>query len=169
MSSRLINLYAFIAIVSLLFASIYLQVFDGLEPCPLCTLQRLTFGLLAFFFLLGVLLPLNRMIRFILNLFTLTTAVMGAGLAGRQIWLQHFANQATTECGASLQYLLQMLPWHEALARVLVGSAECTERGFLFLFLNIAEWSFCWFLGFSMVTVYLLLKDLQQTKNKRNH
>ena len=44
-----------------------------------------------------------------------------------------------------------------------------TENGNKFLFLNIAEWSFCWFLGFSMVTVYLLLKDLQQTKNKRNH
>lgn len=161
MSSRKINLLAFVLVILLLLASVYLQVYDGLEPCPLCTLQRLSFVLLACFFFLGILLPYHRFIRLILNLCSMTTAFIGAGLASRQIWLQRFAI-TNTECGASLEYLLKILPWHEAFAKVLAGSAECAERGFQFLFLNIAEWSFCWFAFFIVVTLYLLFTDLKQ-------
>lgn len=161
MSSRKINLLACILVVLLLLAGAYLQVYKGLEPCPLCVLQRIAFASLGLIFFLGSIAPRHRLIRFILNLCSLTTAIIGAGFACRQIWLQQFAPK-NTECGASLQYLLQMLPWHEVLEKILAGSAECAERGFQLLFLNIAEWSFCWFGFFIIVTLYLLLKDLKQ-------
>ncbi|MFZ2315562.1 MAG: disulfide bond formation protein B [Gammaproteobacteria bacterium] len=157
MSARLTYFLGFLAATALLSASIYFQIFDGFIPCPLCTLQRITFGLLGILFLIGLLLTKSRP-RLILNLFTSLVSLVGVFLAGRQIWLQHFPPSEGTACGVSIQYMMQILPLNEVIQRIFSGSAECSQRGWEFLSFNMAEWSLVWFVVFFALMLYLLVK-----------
>lgn len=147
----------FIVICLLIASSIYLQVVDGFEPCPLCTLQRITFGVLGVFFMVGIIFNPRRIIGFILSILLLLSSILGLLFASRQIWLQHFSTN-NTECGVSLNYMLQVLPLNEVMKKVFTGSAECSQRGFVFLHLNTAEWAFIWFLFFIGFSLYLITR-----------
>lgn len=155
MRIRSIYFLSFIFILALLLFSVYLQIFQGMVPCPLCTLQRLTFAILAILFLIGLFVSQHLIFRSIINFLALLASGLGIFLAGRQIWLQHFPSSAGNECGVSLQYMLQVLPFNEAMGRILTGSAECAQRGFELLNLNMAEWALIWFGLFFFLTLYL--------------
>ncbi len=47
------------------------------------------------------------------------SAGIGAGLAGRQVWLQHLPAEQVPECGPGLDFLLQAFPFFEAIALIL--------------------------------------------------
>lgn len=142
----------------LLLTSIYLQFYDGFEPCPLCSLQRMAFVMLGICYFLGLLCYKINFTRILFSLLALLSSIIGLGLAGRQIWLQHFPSSAGTECGVSLQYMLQALPFNEAAQRIFQGTAECATRGWEFLSLNMAEWSLLWFVYFFLLSAYLVKK-----------
>ena len=160
MSIRLTYFIGMLIVCAILGSSIYLELSSGLTPCPLCILQRFAFVLLAFFFLLGIFLSSRRWGRILVNLLAFLSAVFGMTFAGRQVWLQHFHTGAGNECGVSLQYMLQVLPLNEVAQKVFIGSAECTERGWEFLSLNMAEWALLWFIAFLILTGYLFLKEI---------
>ncbi len=157
MTSRAIYILGFLGVTAILSASLYFQFHDGINPCPLCVLQRICFSLLGLLFLCGIMLNRYRIARIILNIFTLVTAILGGTLAGRQIWLQHQPNM-NTECGVSLQYMLQVLPIDQVFKKVFTGSAECSQQGWLFLSLNMAEWALICFTSFALFSIYLLKK-----------
>ncbi len=142
----------------LLGISIYLQLFAGFIPCPLCTLQRLTFGLLGILFLLGIFLHKCRITRTIIHILLTAGSILGILLAGRQIWLQHFPSTGSNECGVSLEYMIQVLPLTEVVQKIVNGSAECTQIGWRFLYLDMAEWSLVWFIFFFLFTLCLFKK-----------
>lgn len=148
----------FLIICLILLSSVYLQVMDGIEPCPLCTLQRIAFGLLGILFFLGLLFNPKRVIATLLNIFLLVFSSLGIFLAGRQVWLQHFQTNGGGECGVGLDYMLKVLPLHEVAEKVFTGSAECSQRGFELLYLNTAEWALLWFVFFFGFSVYMMIK-----------
>lgn len=160
MSTRLMYLLGFLIVSFLVAMSVYLQVKEGIIPCPLCILQRISFGLLGLLFLIGLLLAAQRWCRLLINFLSFLTAGIGIAFAGRQIWLQHFQTNNGGECGVSLQYMMKVLPLSEVMQKVFAGSAECSQRGWEFLSLNMAEWAFIWFTVFLLSTGYLFLKDL---------
>lgn len=160
MSMRSIYLTGFIIVTSLLLTSIYFQVFKGMMPCPLCTLQRLSFGFLGILFLIGVFIS-RHSIRLIINFLCSLASLAGLIFAGRQVWLQHFPSADSSECGVSLQYMMQVLPVNEVVEKIFSGSAECTERGWEFLQMNMAEWSLICFAGFLLISIWLVIKELR--------
>ena len=133
MSMRLNYLMGFIVVSAILLTSIYFQVFDGIMPCPLCTLQRICFGILGILFLIGIMAYKKYSVRLVINTLCGFFAIFGISLAGRQVWLQHFPSANASECGVSLQYMMQVLPMNEVIQKILTGSAECTQRGWEFL------------------------------------
>ncbi len=157
------NLIGLLVSTFLLAASIYFQVFDGFIPCPLCMLQRTAFGMLSLLFLLG-LISAHRIMRLLTSIFASLFSLLGIFLAGRQIWLQHFPPTDGTECSVSIQYMMQVLPWHEVLQHVIKGGAECSQRGFELLMLNMAEWSFISFIAIFVLTLFLLRKCINARK-----
>lgn len=165
MPMRLAYFIGFFLITLLLVTSMYLQYFQGIIPCPLCTLQRMTFALLAVLFLVGGLLYGKRPIRLIINLFCSLGSLLGIFLAGRQIWLQHFPSPENTECGVSIQYMMQVLPMNEVLKKIFVGSTECSQRGWEFLHFNMAEWALLWFFGFLILSICLFFEEFRWHKN----
>ena len=46
-----------------------------------------------------------------------------------------------------LDYMLDTLPLTDVIARVLKGSGECAEQGWVFLGLAIPSWTFVFFIG----------------------
>ncbi len=158
MSIRSHYIFGLIIITALLSTSLYLQFYDGFMPCPLCTLQRVTFFFLGILFILGIFLHAQRWGRLIINLFTLCVSSAGILFAGRQVWLQHFPPTDTSECGVSLHYMLQVLPVNEVVRKIFSGSAECTQIGWKFLSLSMAEWTMAWFILFFLLSFYLLMK-----------
>ena len=158
MSRRFIYTAGFIIILLLLGTSIALQIFDGIMPCPLCTLQRISFGLVGIFFFIGIFAYRSRIITQLINFLSLIASSLGGFFAGRQIWLQYFPTGDSSECGVSLEYMMQVLPLNEVAQKIFSGSAECSQRGFEFLWLNMAEWALAWFVLFFLTSFYLLMK-----------
>src|SRR3990167_3741877 len=156
--SRSLYLLGFLSVLFVLIISMWLQYVDGFVPCPLCTLQRLTFALLAILFFIGFFIHKYKLSRLTINFLSTCAALTGAFFAGRQVWLQFFSNGSNTECGVSIQYMLRILSFKETAQKIFAGSAECTQRGWEFLYLNMAEWSLIWFVLLIIFAGYLLKK-----------
>src|SRR3990167_217471 len=113
---RLTYFIGFLLIALLLLTSVYLQVFDGFVPCPLCTMQRLSFGTLGILFLIGIALPEKGGGRLVINLLAFLASIAGIFFAARQSWLQYFPSP-NSECGASLAYMMQTFPVNEVVKK----------------------------------------------------
>lgn len=159
MATKKTYLLGLLIITFLMLTSLYLQFFEGILPCPLCTLQRLTFFAMGLCFLIGLFVHSKLLGRLIINLSAGSLSVLGIFLAGRQVYLQHLPPNANAECGASIQYMLQVLSYDEVLKKILQGSTECAIRGWEFLSLNMAEWSLIWFGVLFLICIYLLWRE----------
>ena len=90
MHSRTLNwLLAFVC-HELLVAAYYFQYVEGLQPCPLCIVQRLAVFLIGVFALLLAVTNVKpaTLLNRIFNGSGLASAVLGFIAAGRQVWLQ---------------------------------------------------------------------------------
>jgi disulfide bond formation protein DsbB len=161
---RTVCLLAFIVICLMLGFATYLQEHVHISPCPLCIFQRFTFMVLGVIFLAGVLLPSRRWLNLIISALAYVYALAGALLAGRQIWLQHLPPNQMSDCGASLEYMMRILPLQQVLQKVLAGSAECSLVDWRFLGMSLAEWSFLSFSAFLFLTAWLFFSSLRQRK-----
>lgn len=149
LSIRLVNFLALVAVVALLALASYLQRVKGLEPCPLCMVQRLFFFALAATFFIGILLPTWVWPVRIHNVFVILFAGLGLAAVGRQLWLIHFSNTVAS-CGADFYYMLTNLPLGELFAQVMQGQGDCTKEAWHILGISLPEWSglaFLFFLG----------------------
>ena len=134
------NLAGFLVCLGLISYALYAQYGLGLEPCPLCILQRVAVITAGVLFLLALLHdPGDRGARAYGVLIDLV-ALAGIAVAARQIWIIAQPPGSVAECGASLDYMMAVLPWHEVLAKVLTGSGECSKVDWTFLGLNMPTW-----------------------------
>jgi disulfide bond formation protein DsbB len=138
--------YALIALgcASLLAFGYYLQFGNGLEPCPLCILQRVAFFAIASIAALATVHgprgPARRVYAALIGL----SALAGSMVAGRQTWLQHLPADQVPECGPGLEFMIEMYAPFEVLKRVLQGTGDCAKVDWTFLSFSIAEWAlFC--------------------------
>ena len=137
----------FAACLALLGFGLYLEHGLGLEPCPLCIFQRIAFIIVAIIAGIGLLQGFGRVSSRIYGGLMALAALTGAGIAARQVWLQHLPADKVPACGPGLDYLLDTFPLAQTLKMVLSGSGECAEVQWQFLGFSIAEWSlFCFLL-----------------------
>lgn len=147
------RLLAFIALacIALLAFGLYLQHAVGLEPCPMCIVQRYLFILVALAAGIGAALPAAAT-RWVGGLMALLSFA-GAGVAARQSWLQWFPPEIAT-CGRDLFGMIESFPLKRVIPMVFRGSGDCSAVDWTFLGLSIANWSF---LNFVLVGVIGLL------------
>ena len=120
--------------------ALYVEHVIGLEPCPLCILQRVAVLAAGVFFLAAFIHdPADRGARVYGVLIDLA-AFAGILIAARHIWIIAQPPGAVAECGASLDYMMDVLPLHEVLGKVLTGSGECAKIDWHFLGLNMPTW-----------------------------
>jgi disulfide bond formation protein DsbB len=123
----------------------FLQYVQGLNPCPLCLVQRGFFYAVMAVFIAGALHGPGRAGTVVYSGIAILFALGGAATATRQVWLQHLPADKVPQCGPDLGFMLENFPLSQTLQKLVAGSGECAAVDWTFLGLSIAEWSLAWF------------------------
>lgn len=124
---RLVAYAGFGICVAGLLTAYALEFIGGMEPCPLCILQRLALAGLGLVFLASAVHAPGRLGGRIYGGLVALAAATGAGIAGRHLWLQSLPPDQVPACGPGLDFLLAAFPLQDALSMVLQGSGQCAE------------------------------------------
>lgn len=140
MSRRLWNLAGFIACAGLLGYAYYSQYVLHLDPCPLCIFQRVGVFATGIVFLAAAAHAPKGGGRTVYAVLLALTALATIAVAARQLYIQSLPPGAVPTCGASLNFLLQVLPLKDVLIKVLSGSGECAKVDWRLLGLAMPAW-----------------------------
>lgn len=144
------------ACVALLAFGMYLQHVQGLEPCPMCIVQRYALVLVAVCTGLASLRG-SKGWWMSLGILALAASGFGAFVAARQTWLQWYPPEFAS-CGRDFYGMIENYPVSRAIPMIFRGSGDCAAVDWTFLGGSIANWSFVCFVGFAAVLLVLLLK-----------
>lgn len=153
-ASRSTLILVAVACLGLLGYALYLQIVRGMLPCPLCILQRYAFVLVALFCLVGAFLkPAAARMAGGLGLLS---ALAGAGVAMRHLWVQAHPN---ISCGIDpMETALNTIPTAKLLPVLFQADGLCSAGYEPILTLSIPQWSLLWFVLFIVVLGRLLLR-----------
>ncbi len=134
----------------------------NLAACPLCILQRmlyllLTLEALAIWTLAGS-PPTRRLGAVAMAATTLT----GVGIAAYQTWLQRFAKGVS--CTADQPWWEHFVNWAGSVWPLMFeASGLCSEAGWKFLGLSIAEWSLIAFTSMTIAMLSVILRPADRS------
>ena len=149
-----------VACIAMLAFGLYLQHVVGLEPCPMCIVQRyvltlvaIVAGVTAFASKKGLLITGSGLLVLLCGL--------GAFVAARQSFLQWFPPEEAS-CGRDLYGMIETFPLKRAIPMIFKGSGDCTKIDWTFLGGSIANWSFVCFVGIGLVALVLAVRQAHQ-------
>ncbi|RLA09830.1 MAG: disulfide bond formation protein B [Gammaproteobacteria bacterium] len=125
---------------------LFLQHRLGLEPCPLCILQRVVFFGLAGVLLIAFLHGPKDWGRWVYGLAGGLVSVIGVGVSGWHLRLQNLPADQVPACGPGLDFMMENFPLADAAQMIFQGSGECAEQLWSFLGLSMPAWALVWFL-----------------------
>ena len=141
----------------LAFGIVYLQNHLGLEPCPMCIVQRYALIAVMVWCVLGV--SANAPVRTLVMTWLIAlTAGFGAFVAARQSWLQWYPPEVVS-CGRDFYGMIENFPLQRAVPMIFKGSGDCTKIDWTFLGGSIANWSFVVFMGIFVLMLLLRIRD----------
>jgi disulfide bond formation protein DsbB len=144
--------------VGLVGASVFVQHVLGVEPCPLCIVQRFTYlALIPVFFGLAFARPSGGVGRSLLWGATLLS-LGGLGVAGYQTQLQLFPPAVVESCSPSLAYMLETMGVTDVLTQLVHAGGDCADTSFKILGLTLAQASLLIFISFAVLLGNLLLQ-----------
>ena len=134
----------------------------NLAACPLCILQRMLYLLLALEAGAAWMLSGSTLQRRLMALVMTATAATGVWIAAYQTWLQRFAKGVS--CTADQPWWEHFVNWAGAQWPLMFeASGMCSEAGWKFLGLSIAEWSL---FAFSCMTLAMLMAMLGKANRR---
>ncbi len=146
-----------LACTGLVGASFFVQHVVGIEPCPLCIIQRFTYlGLIPVFAAAALAGEGSVAQRGLLWLAALGT-LLGLAVAGYQTQLQMFPPPAAEGCSASLSYMLDTMSVTEVLGKLLQAKGDCADTSFKVLGLTLAQASLLIFLSYTLLLGRVLI------------
>ena len=157
-SNRQLFALGALACAGLLAFGYFLQYVRGLEPCPLCLVQRGFFYAVMLVLLAGALHGPAGTGRKVYGIIAALFALGGAAIASRQVWLQHLPPDKVPQCGPDLYFMLENFPLSQTLQKLVTGTGECAVVDWTFLGGSIAEWSLAWFVALALYAAWLALR-----------
>ncbi|KTD79331.1 disulfide bond formation protein B [Legionella waltersii] len=137
-----------------LFSSFYFEYVQGLQPCPLCLMQRLcVFVLLG---LAGLSFATRKRAHFIILLQGLF-AIAGLYFASRQLWLISLPPGKVPACMPGLDILIKYFPWQDVAKALFLGAADCAETSWSLLGISMPGWTALYFLFMAGVSLLLFM------------
>jgi len=137
---RLVYLAIFLGCTGLIGFALYLQHSLGLEPCPMCILQRYAFIAVGVIALAAAIQNPALLGRRIYSALLCVMGATGGGVAIRHVYLEHYPPKIC-DCGADVGFMLESFPLTQVLPMIFRGTGDCTKVPWRFLGLSIAEWS----------------------------
>lgn len=155
--SRSLFFLSFTASLLVMGAVLYLEFGVGLEPCPLCLVQR--FFLVAFgaACLAAFIHSPGRVGQYVYWGLASLAACLGALSASRQVWLQSSSMVPAEICHPTFGHMLRSMPLSQVIESLLLGTADCVRIKWTLLEMSIAEWSLLAFAGMAVFTLIQLL------------
>ena len=148
--------------VGMLAFGMYLQHVVGLEPCPMCIVQRYALILVAacalFAWVIGLKASKNSVPSTVQKIFALLALLFaggGAFVAARQSFLQWYPPEVLS-CGRDFYGMVETFPLKRAIPMIFKGSGDCTKIDWTFLGGSIANWSFIAFAAMVLLLLALL-------------
>lgn len=151
--------HGLVALVSfvLLGVAFYMEYQMGLEPCPLCMLQRIAFFMIGVFSLISA-LGQNASWKRKLALPIVVLSLLGAGLAIRHLYLQSLPMEELPACLPGLSYMFEVFPWQEIMQAMIMGTGECGDVMWTFLGLSIPGWTLVAFVTMALINLWIAIK-----------
>ena len=131
----------------------YLQHVVGLEPCPMCIVQRYAMILIAIWAIIASATGIKG-IQIGASWLVVLTALGGAFVAARQSWLQWYPPEIAS-CGRDIYGMIETFPLQNLVPMILKGSGDCTKIDWTFLGGSIANWSFLCFCGIAFIALWV--------------
>lgn len=143
--------------VALLAFGLYLQHVVGLEPCPMCIVQRYALILIAI--IAGLTGAVGKKgLHFGGAGLLVVTAAFGAFVAARQSWLQWYPPEVVS-CGRDFYGMIETFPLKRAVPMIFKGGGDCSKVDWTFLGGSIANWSFLCFVAVALVSLVLIWRQ----------
>ena len=149
-----------IACIGMLAFGMYLQHVVGLEPCPMCVVQRYALVLVGLFAAVAA-MSSRKGVQVPFALLALLAAIGGGFTAARQSWLQWHPPEFVS-CGRDIYGMIETFPLQRALPMIFKGSGDCSKVDWTFLGLSIANWSFIAFVVFGLLLVVLVARSFRR-------
>jgi disulfide bond formation protein DsbB len=148
-----------LACLGMLSFGMYLQHVVGLEPCPMCIVQRYAMVLMALVALLGACVS-SRIPTLMVGGAVVLLAEGGAYVAARQSMLQWNPPEAVS-CGRDFYGMIETFPLKQAIPMIFKGSGDCSKVDWTFLGGSIANWSFVAFVVIGTLALVTTLRVLR--------
>ena len=143
--------------IALLAFGLYLQHSQGLEPCPMCIVQRYALVMVAVFAGITALSGKKWPLVSGSGLLVLLCG-FGAFVAARQSWVQWYPPESAS-CGRDFYGMIETFPLKRVIPMIFKGSGDCTKIDWTFLGLSIANWSFISFGVIGLVALVLAFRQ----------
>lgn len=154
-SARFFFVLMVLVSLGLVGGALILQETYGLNPCPLCILQRIAFLLVALFSLLGVAVPTRPAARW-LGVAALISALAGAGVAAWHVRLH--GQPESLSCGPGLAAMLENFPLTHVLPKVFAGGGDCANAAAAVFGISLAGWALLGFCGLALAAIAALAR-----------
>ena len=148
-----------VACIGMLSFGMYLQHGVGLEPCPMCIVQRYAMVLMVLLALLGACVS-GRLPTLVVGGGLVLLAGGGAYVAARQSWLQWYPPEVVS-CGRDFYGMIETFPLKQAIPMIFKGGGDCSKVDWTFLGGSIANWSFVVFVGLGLLALATVVRVLQ--------
>lgn len=145
----------FLGCVFLLLMGAYFQFVQGLDPCPLCISQRIAILLTGVVFLIAAIHNPGATGMKAYAVLGAVTALCGAAISTRHVWIQHLPADKVPECGPGLEYVMQNFPLSETVKLMLSGTGDCAKVDWTMLGFSMPAWTL---LAFLMLATLSLLQ-----------
>jgi disulfide bond formation protein DsbB len=153
--------------VAMLAFGLYLQHVVGLEPCPMCIVQRYALVLVAMVAAVAAIAK-NRAAWIAGGLLMTLLSGFGAFVAARQSWLQWYPPEIAS-CGRDFYGMIETFPLKRVVPMIFKGSGDCTKVDWTFLGGSIANWSFLWFCFFALVGLMLAVRQTRRPATRPSY
>lgn len=154
----------FLSSVFMLAASFYFEFIEGMQPCPLCLMQRLCVILLLCI-TCSFLLTYPKRIGSKLALVNVFIALAGLYFSGRQLWLMSLPASQVPACMPGLDVLIAYFPWQTIAKALFWGAGDCAEESWRLLGIPMPGFAALYFVWMCIGSIYLF----QHTKGIEHH
>ncbi|CBL47170.1 Disulphide bond formation protein [gamma proteobacterium HdN1] len=154
LSYRTLNLAGvFGSVAAMLFAVVVLQIIAGLEPCPLCMIDRVLVIAIGIVFLVASVHNPRHIGQRIYAGVAFVPALLGIAVCLRHIWLQNLPSDEVPSCAPGLDYMLEVLPVTETLQIIFTTSGECARIDWTWLGFTLPQLTLAVFAGFALLSL----------------
>ena len=143
------------ASISMIGVAFFMEYFLQLKPCILCYMQRGAVIMVGIISALGLLVNPKKLRTYKLIISSIfLSAIVGASLSLRQLYLQGLPADLVPSCAPDMDYLLSTLPFLEVLILAFTGDGNCAEVLWTFMGISIPGWVL---IALTFIVLYCLI------------